>query len=212
MKPIARLALGLAIAGAATLTFAQATPPAPGKPAPRHAKIDGNGDGVIDRSEAAKAPKFAGQFDKLDTDKDGRITADERPQRGMRDGKGGRGGQMPKIDTNGDGIIDRSEAAANPRMAQHFDTLDANKDGRITAEERPQHGGKGGREGMRQHMQQLDTDKDGRFSRAELAGKDRMLQNFGAVDANNDGMLSREEMQAYHKAHRGERGGQRPQN
>lgn len=212
MKSIARLALGLAIAGAATLTFAQTTSPAAGKPAPRHAKIDANGDGVIDRSEAAKAPKFAGQFDKLDTNKDGRITADERPQRGMRDGKGGRGGQMPKIDTNGDGIIDRSEAAANPRMAQHFDTLDANKDGRITAEERPQHGGKGGREGMRQHMQQLDTDKDGRFSRAELAGKDRLLQNFSAVDTNKDGMLSREEMQAHHKARRGERGGQRQQN
>ena len=154
MKSIARLALGLAIAGTATLTFAQTTPPTAGKPAPRHAKIDANGDGVIDRSEAA----------------------------------------------------------ANPRMAQHFDTLDANKDGRITAEERPQHGGKGGREGMRQQMQQLDTDKDGRFSRAELAGKDRLLQNFSAVDTNKDGMLSREEMQAHHKARRGERGGQRQQN
>jgi Ca2+-binding EF-hand superfamily protein len=156
MKPIVMLALGLAIAGTTTLTFAQATQPAAGK-STRHATIDANGDGVIDRSEAA----------------------------------------------------------ANPKMAEYFETLDANKDGRITAEERPQHGGKGGkggREGMREHMQQLDANKDGRFSREELAGKDRLLQNFGAVDANSDGMLSREEMQAYHKAHRGERGGRRPQN
>lgn len=158
MKPIAMLALGLALA-ATTTTYAQTKPsaspqPAPGKPG-HHAKIDANGDGAIDRSEAAKLPKFAERFDSFDKNKDGRITAEERPQRGSA-------------------------------------------------------GGKGGRDGMRQHMQQLDADKDGRFSRSELAGKDRLLQNFAAVDTNKDGFLSREEMQSYHKAHRGERGA-RPQ-
>jgi hypothetical protein len=148
MKAIAIFALGLAIAATAPVTFAQATQatqPAAGKPA-RHAKID----------------------------------------------------------TNGDGVIDRSEAAANPKMAEHFDRLDANKDGRITADERPQRGGKGGRE----RMQQLDTNNDGRFSRDELAGKDRALQNFAAIDSDNDGFLTREEMAAQHKARRGERGAQ----
>jgi Ca2+-binding EF-hand superfamily protein len=155
MKAIAIFALGLAIAATATVTFAQATQatqPAAGKPA-RHAKID----------------------------------------------------------TNGDGVIDRSEAAANPKMAEHFDGLDANKDGRITAEERPQHGGKGGkggRDAVRERMAQLDTNKDGRFSRDELAGKERALQNFAAIDANKDGFLTREEMAAHHKAHRGERSAQ----
>lgn len=143
MKPIAMLALALAIAGTAAAAFAQDPQPAASQPA-RHAKIDANGDGVIDRSEAA----------------------------------------------------------ANPKMAEHFDRLDANKDGRITADERPQRGGKGGRE----RMQQLDTDNDGRFSREELAGKARALQNFTAIDSNNDGFLTREEMAAHHKARRSERG------
>jgi Ca2+-binding EF-hand superfamily protein len=146
MKPIAMLALGLAIAGTTSLTFAQATQPA------RHARID----------------------------------------------------------TNGDGVIDRSEAAANPKMAEHFDRLDANRDGRITAEERPQHGGKGGRDAARARMAELDTNKDGRFSRDELAGKARALQNFAAIDTDNDGLLSREEMKAHHTVHRGERGAKSP--
>lgn len=153
MKSIAMLAVavGLAVVGTATLTFAQ-TPQPGGVHAARHAKLD----------------------------------------------------------TNGDGVIDRGEAAANPRMAGHFDTLDANKDGRITAEERPKKGGKPGRSAAGGRMAQLDTDKDGRFSRDELAGKDRALQNFAAIDINRDGFLTREEMAAYHKTRRGERSA-RPQ-
>ena len=33
------------------------------------------------------------------------------------------------LDTNQDGVIDRTEAAAHPRLAARFDTLDKNKDG-----------------------------------------------------------------------------------
>jgi hypothetical protein len=152
MKAIVIAAFGLAIAVTTTATFAQTPAPGAGKPA-NHAKIDTNGDGVIDRSEAAANPRMIEHFDRLDANKDGRITADERPQRGMRDGKGG------------------------------------------------------GQRGER--MAQLDANKDGRFSRDELAGKDRVLQNFAAIDSNKDGFLSREEMAAHHKARRGERGGQR---
>lgn len=155
MKPIVTLALGLAISGAAAFTFAQTAPATAGQ-GPRHAKMDTNGDGFIDRSEAATNPRMAEQFDKLDTNKDGRISADERPQRGMHDGTG-----------------------------------------------------KGGRDAMRQKIQQLDTNKDGRFSRDELAGKERMLRNFTAIDTNKDGFLTHEEMQAFQRAHRGDMGGPR---
>ena len=148
MKTILIIALGLAATGSAAMTFAQTAAQPAGERQARHAKLDTNGDGVIDRSEAAKAPKFAEHFDKLDANKDGRITADERPQRGMKGGRGDR-------------------------------------------------------------MAQLDANKDGRFSREELAGKERVLQNFAATDTNSDGFLSREEMQAHHKAHRGERGAPR---
>lgn len=209
MKPIALLALGLALVGTATSTLAQTPQPGAGQPA-RHAKVDANGDGIIDRSEAAAHPRMAEHFDKLDANKDGRITADERPQRGRRDGKGGRGGRMAQLDINKDGAIDRSEAAKVPKFAEHFDKLDANKDGRITADERPQRGmrdGKGG--GKRgEGMAQLDKNQDGRFSRDEFAGKQRLLQNFDVIDGNRDGFLTREEMQTYRKAHRGQRGAQ----
>ena len=136
MKTIAILTLGLAIAGAAATTFAQAPPPAAGKPA-GHAKIDANGDGVIDRAEAAANPRMAQHFEKLDTNKDGRITAYERPQRGMRDGKGGgqRGERMAQLDANKDGRFSREELAGNQRMMQNFGSIDANADGALTREE-----------------------------------------------------------------------------
>lgn len=213
-KPIALLALGLAIAAATPLLFAQTPPPGGGQPGARHAKVDANGDGVIDRSEAAKAPRLAENFDRLDANKDGKLSASERPQHGARQGgrggPGGPGGAMAKLDTNGDGAIDRSEAAKAPRMAENFDRLDANKDGRIGADERPQHGGRQG--GMHagkgrggERMAQLDKNGDGRFSRDELAGHERALQNFTAIDANKDGFLTRDEMKAHHQAARGER-------
>jgi Ca2+-binding EF-hand superfamily protein len=125
---------------------------------------------------------------------------------------GGQPGRHAKADANGDGVIDRNEAAAHPKLAENFDRLDVDKDGRIDAGERPQRrqrGEGGGKRGER--MAQLDTDGDGRFSRQELAGRERILQNFAAIDGNADGFLSREEMRAHHRMHGGQKqGGRQP--
>lgn len=44
--------------------------------------------------------------------------------------------RLKAADTNGDGLIDRTEAEAGlPRLAQHFDKLDANGDGKLSPEE-----------------------------------------------------------------------------
>lgn len=53
--------------------------------------------------------------------------------------------RLAKLDTNGDGVIDRSEAAVNPRLAAKFDQLDKNKDGKLSRDELPrwQHGRRG---------------------------------------------------------------------
>ena len=112
----------------------------------------------------------------------------------------------PRIDANGDGVIDRAEAAKMPRLAEKFDQLDANKDGKLSASERPQrmHGQRGG--GKRgDRMQALDTDKDGRISRDEAnAGKGGFAQRFADMDVNKDGYLDRADMQARATQRRGE--------
>lgn len=147
-KPIAGLALGLAIAGTAAFAIAQTPPPGGGQPGARHATIDANGDGVIDRSEAAKAPRLAENFDKLDANKDGRIGADERPQHGGRQGgmhggmpggKGRGGERMAQLDKNGDGRFSRDELAGHERALQNFTAIDANKDGFLTRDEMKAH-------------------------------------------------------------------------
>ncbi|MFD1036430.1 EF-hand domain-containing protein [Sphingomonas hankookensis] len=107
-------------------------------------------DGVLTREEAlARADK---RFDKLDTDRDGKISAAERsamtarppqgdddamPGRGGRGGRGGGGGRMlERADTNRDGVVTRDEYRAV--ASAMFDRQDANKDGRIDAAERQQ--------------------------------------------------------------------------
>jgi len=38
---------------------------------------------------------------------------------------------MPAIDTNADGKVSKTEAASNAKLAQKFDSYDANKDGNL---------------------------------------------------------------------------------
>ena len=174
-----------------------------GRGGDRMAQLDANQDGAIDRSEAAKAPKLLEHFDRMDANKDGRISAEERPQRGRHGGRGG--DRMAQLDANQDGAIDRSEAAKAPKLLEHFDRMDANKDGRISTEERPQHGRHGGM-GGKGGRAKLDTDGDQRVSRQEAAQRPQLTEKFAVIDGNSDGYLSRDEMQAYRREH-----GKRPQ-
>lgn len=77
----------------------------------------------------------------------------------------GRGGErLRSADTNGDGMISREEAQALPRLAKHFDQIDADKNGQITAEEM-----KAAREARRNAaFDKLDANKDGVLSRDEF--------------------------------------------
>ena len=173
------LAIAVAVALASTVAIAQtATQPA-ATPKPR---LDANGDGVIDRAEAAKFPRLAEKFDQLDSNKDGKLDASERKAfgKGQRGGKrmggmhGGKG--MAQMDTDGDGRISRAEAqAAASRFAERFDAMDANKDGYLD----------------RSDMQ------------ARMA--ERRAAFFAAADANKDGHLSREEFAAHRNARMAER-------
>lgn len=114
------------------------------------------------------------------------------------------------LDTNNDGAIDRTEAAAFPRLAAKFNELDRNRDGKLDASERPQHKGHGrrGHDGPGDgfgRVAQADTDGDGRISRTEAATLPWIGEKFADIDANRDGFLVRSELTKYHERMRAQR-------
>jgi Ca2+-binding EF-hand superfamily protein len=134
-------ALAAVLGFVATAALADATPPqAPGQgQAARFKQADTNGDGMLSRDEAKSLPSIAKHFDEIDTNHDGQVTADEirayhAKMRAQR--QSASLARFKKIDTDGDGKISRAEAQANsPRLAEHFDEIDTNKDGFITPDE-----------------------------------------------------------------------------
>jgi len=147
--------------------FAATAPASDSRHVP-HARLDANGDGSIDRSEAAQHPRLAGKFDELDKNKDGKLAKEEMPRRhGRGFGKNGHGqhGMMTRLDTDKDGRISRAESAAGEgKLASHFDKMDANKDGFI---DRADHEVRA-KQRTDEWFAKADTDKDGKLSRAEV--------------------------------------------
>lgn len=129
------------------------------------AAVDANKDGVITRAEAAAHPRLAQRFDELDKNKDGRLTADERPMMRRGSGKAGKGGNgWMGLDADKDGRVSKAEAAARPQLAQRFDQMDANKDGYLDRADFQ------ARRTARQAecFSKADTDRNGQLSRAEF--------------------------------------------
>lgn len=117
----------------------------------RFKKLDTDGDGSLSKAEAEKgAPRLAEHFSDIDTDKDGKLTREEvqtaarehgerckqDPEKCRAEMKQRFDAKWKKADVDGDGTVSRAEAdKAMPRLAQHFDEIDANKDGKITQDE-----------------------------------------------------------------------------
>lgn len=101
---------------------------------------DTDGNGSISRSEAEAAKSWvAGQFDKLDADKDGQLTRDEMMAARREGHEHVREHVVERFktaDVNSDGGIDLAEAQTGmPKLAEKFSTVDTNNDGKVTPEE-----------------------------------------------------------------------------
>ena len=119
------------------------------------------------------------------------------------DGQQRHGAMLERIkaaDTNNDGFISKAEAAALPRLAKHFDEIDANRDGQVSFDElRAFHAAKRGAHGAKM-LKSIDTDGDGKVSKAEALAA--AAARFDRADANKDGFLTVEEMKAARHGHK----------
>jgi Ca2+-binding EF-hand superfamily protein len=111
-------------------------------------------------------------------------------------------GHFARLDTNGDGYVDKSEVRGP--LAEHFDAIDSDHDGRLSREElkaaRAAHGMKGnkaGKEGKGGGLAMLDADHDGRVSWAEFSAG--IKAHFDRLDANHDGYLDATEARMAHR-------------
>jgi Ni/Co efflux regulator RcnB len=226
-KTLIAAALLAAIATTAAIAAPQAAEEAQHR---GHAKLDANNDGAIDRAEAASHPRLAAKFDQLDTNKDGKLNAAERPQwkRGHRGGRGDGHGGMAHMDKDADGRVSRAEfdagsadraqrmaamgKGADARKPMHqppdFSALDVNRDGYLVRGEvsayhermRPQREAEFAKHSA-ERFAAADINKDGKLSRLEVGEKmPRIEKSFAWMDENRDGFLSQQELQP--KPHR----------
>lgn len=172
----------------------------------RMTKLDSNGDGAVDRSEAAASPRLATRFDALDTNGDGRLDASERRVRhGRHHRRCGHDGlaRIVALDADQDGRISKAEAAGSPHLGERFDGIDANRDGYLVRSELRAHHERRraefrsrAAERREAKFKQADGNGDGRLSRAEVeAGMPRLAKAFAFMDENRDGYLSRAELE-----------------
>ena len=99
--------------------------------------MDKNGDGNIDKQEFDAF--HALHFQKMDTNRDGKISRDEMgsPQGcSTKRGLGRFESRFDETDINHDGALSKDEAEIGmPMLFAHFDEIDANKDGKISQDE-----------------------------------------------------------------------------
>ena len=132
-------------------------------------------------------------FDRLDADKDGKISAAEAQAAGPR------AAQIMAADSDGDGFVTQAELRAHAQaqhVTQTFTRLDKDNDGFLDAAEM-------GRAAQR--LLQADKDGDGKVSRQELtdfvaaqaqaaqqrqAGAQAIVAAFRSADSDSNGKLS----------------------
>lgn len=177
-------------------------------------------------SKAEMLARADARFDRLDTNKDGQLSADERKagaeaaratmaekkggelqdfMPGARRGGGGMGERMlARVDTNGDGLISKAENRA--MVEARFARMDADKDGTVEAGEGRKGWGKRGegRAGKAKGMRggrgggagMMMADTNKDGAISKAEFDAQSAQRFAKLDTNKDGKIDATEMQA----------------
>lgn len=148
------------------------------------AKADTNRDGIVTRAEASAAADA--MFARMDKNRNGKISADERRGRG--------GANAPEM----------TQQQFRERALKRFELADANRDGRLDQAERQDLRGKRGehRRGRMAHqggrgehgmgmMMRADTNRDGVLTKTEVIAAATAM--FDRVDTNRDGRIDQSE-------------------
>jgi len=149
--------------------------------------IDGDGDGSVSAQEHAAAAKAA--FDRLDTDRNGRVTAAEwatAHQAAMSSGAGmshgpGMTGAMPGMGADtGMGMGMGLGMGMGPwhSSADWLGRMDRDRDGRVSASEHVA--------GAQALFEEADTDNDGNLSMAEMAAHRALMIGRGRGTPGDD--------------------------
>ncbi len=179
-------------------------------------------------SKAEMLARADARFDRLDTNKDGQLSAEERKagmdaaRKAMAEKKGGelqdfmpgarRGGggmgerMMARVDTNGDGLISKAENRA--MVEARFARMDADKDGMAEAGEARKGWGKRGegRGGKAKGMRggrgggagMMMADTNKDGAISKAEYDAQSAQRFAKLDTNSDGKIDATEMKAQH--------------
>lgn len=135
------------------------------------------------KQEGKKGPRHHGMFERMDVNKDGKITKDEA--RKMSEERFG------KLDANKDGVITQDEAkAAHEKRREERAKKHGGKD-------HPKHKG-GHKHGPGHLFAKLDVNKDGKITRAEA--QKVADERFAKMDTNQDGAITKQEAIEAHKA------------
>jgi Ca2+-binding EF-hand superfamily protein len=164
-------------------------------------RFDKNNDGFLTKDELP--PRFAAVFDRADQNGDGKLDVDEVGQmlqvlrqnikaNANKSATPGKNAEIERriadvfnrLDANKDGKISRQEAQGP--LLKNFDQLDRNKDGFLDKEEV--------RQALQRFAQKAPETTKGKTAEVRTAPQ-RRIPDFDAFDLDADGVLSKEEWQ-----------------
>ncbi|OWK37836.1 hypothetical protein FRUB_06956 [Fimbriiglobus ruber] len=163
---------------------------------------DKNGDGKLSKDELPA--DMRDEFDKIDANKDGFLTADELTKHAAMMSQ-----QAPQLVEFVFFAIDsgEDEQVTLQDLQRTYDTLrkmDKDNSGKLSAEEFKAFRHQRKEERINNFIQRLDKNGDGKISRDEARGM--WADNFSQLDKNGDGFIDRQELEAAFSMHQNRTG------